>query len=338
MNRDNCFDFLRFFFAFNVVLGHLTVIAVIPALQAYSFLFNTYLSVTGFFVISGFLIAQSYERSSLRNYFIKRAKRLLPAYIFVILVCAFSLVLLSTLSAKDYFLSPDLWEYLGANLCFLNFLHPSLPGVFDSPLINDSSVNPALWTLKIEVGFYLILPLLILWLRRNKRPWLIVLLIYLLAIIYRNGLNALGDYSHNSFYIFLARQLPGFMSYFCVGICTFLYKDRFLLYKNYLILPAILVFALEYHFGVEIFTPLAWGIIVLWAAYSLKGLNNFAKYGDISYGIYIYHAPILKTLLTLGVFTRIGVWPASALYILSVVSVSLCSWHLLEKRVLKRIK
>ena len=70
MKRDNCFDFLRFIFAFNVVLGHLTVIALFPQLQQYHFLFNTYLSVTGFFVISGFLIAQSYERSSLKSYFI----------------------------------------------------------------------------------------------------------------------------------------------------------------------------------------------------------------------------------------------------------------------------
>lgn len=336
MKRDNCFDFLRFAFALNVVLGHLTGISLFPELRSYMFLFNTYLSVTGFFVISGFLIAQSYDHSTLKSYFTKRARRLLPAYIFIIITCAIGLCGLSTFSVTDYFSSPDFWKYLGANLCFLNFLHPSLPGVFDSPIISDTSVNGALWTLKIEVGFYLILPLLMIWLKKNKRPWLIMLIIYLLAIIYRNGLSALGEYYQNNLYIFLARQLPGFMSYFGIGILAYFYKDLFLLYKKYIILPAIIIFAVEYHFGVEIFTPLAWGLIVLWAAYSLTALNNFAKYGDISYGIYIYHVPILKTLLTLGVFTSIGIWPASTLYIFCVVSVGLCSWHLLEKRVLQR--
>ena len=336
MKRDNCFDFLRFLFAFNVVLGHLMVIAVYPELAPFTHTFNTYLSVTGFFVISGFLIADSYERSTLKSYFIKRAKRLLPAYWFVVIACAIGLVGLSSLAASDYFCNPDFWKYLGANLCFMNFLHPSLPGVFESACISESSVNPALWTLKIEVGFYLILPLLILLLRKCRRPWIGLLIIYIAAVAYRNGLSAYGHYTNNDTFFFLSRQLPGFMSYFAAGILGYMYKDRFLQYKSYLIIPALVLFALEYYFDYEVITPLAWGIIVLWCAYSLPALNNFAKYGDISYGIYIYHGPILKILLSVGLFSAIGVWPAATLYIVCVVLIGLISWHCLEKPILKR--
>lgn len=336
MQRDNCFDFLRFIFAFNVVLGHLTVIALFPELEAYSPWFNTYLSVTGFFVISGFLIAQSYERSTLRSYFIKRAKRLLPAYIFVVLGCAISLVGLSTLSAPDYYGSLEWWKYLGANLSFMNFLHPWLPGVFNSPLINDNSVNPSLWTLKIEVGFYLVIPLLMLWIHKSKRNWLVLLIIYILAVTYRNGLSIIAHSQQKEMYTFLARQLPGFMSYFAAGILGYIYKDYFLKIKNYLIAPAILLFAMEYYTDLEILTPLAWGIIVLWCAYSLPLLNNFAKYGDISYGIYIYHGPIVKILLSVGLFSTLGVWKASLIYIVIVLMTGFISWHLLENRFLKR--
>lgn len=336
MKRDNCFDFLRFIFAFNVVLGHLTVIALFPQLQQYHFLFNTYLSVTGFFVISGFLIAQSYERSSLKSYFIKRAKRLLPAYLFLIIGGALGLVLLSDLPAKEYYTSVDFWEYLGANLSFMNFLHPWLPGVFNSPLINDNAVNPSLWTLKIEVGFYLIIPLLFIWFRKTEKRWLALLIIYVCAALYQNGLYYLSLYTDKDIYAFFARQLPGMMTYFAVGMAAYLYKDLFLRYKNHLLLPAIVVMVIEHHFALEILTPLAWGIIVLWAAYSLKALNNFAKYGDISYGIYIYHGMLLKILLTVGCFTTLGIIPASLLYIGLVVVVGLASWHLLENRFLKR--
>ena len=241
MKRDNCFDFLRFLFAFNVVLGHLTVIALLPELKPLYGVFKTYLSVTGFFVISGFLIAQSYERSTLRDYFIKRAKRLLPAYLLVVIGCTIGLSALSTLSLSEYFCSPDTWKYLGANLCFANFLHPSLPGVFDHPLIVDTSVNPALWTLKIEVGFYLIIPLLMYGLRKSKQEWIWLLIIYLCAITYRNLLDYLGDIRGGEVYRFLARQLPGFMSYFAVGMAGYMYKEWFLQHKRYLILPAVLV-------------------------------------------------------------------------------------------------
>ena len=337
MKRDNCFDFLRFVFALNVVLGHLTVIALIPALQDYHYLFNTALSVTGFFVISGFLIAQSYERSSsVRSYFEKRARRLLPAYLLVIISCALGLAALSDLPVQAYFSSADFWEYLGANLSFMNFIHPSLPGVFNSPLILDNTVNPSLWTLKVEIGFYLVIPLLMLWLRKSKKPWVALVIIYALAVLYRKGMLLLGDYTSQHTFVFLARQLPWAMSYFAVGMAGYLYKDYFLRYKNHMILPAIIVFLIEYHFGWDVFSPLAWGIIVLWCAYSLSALNNFAKYGDISYGIYIYHGPVIKILLTIGCFELLGTVAASALYILLVLLIGFLSWQLLEKRILKR--
>ena len=336
MKRDNCFDFLRFLFAFNVVLGHLTVIALFPELQPYYGRFNTGLSVTGFFVISGFLIAQSYERSTLKEYFVKRAKRLLPAYLFVVVGCAIGLVFISTLPASEYYSSADWWKYLGANLCFLNFLHPWLPGVFDSPFINDNSVNPALWTLKIEVGFYLILPLLMLWIRKRKKPWLVLIILYILAIIYREGCGYWADCTGSQFPVFMARQLPGFLTYFSAGMAGYLYQDQFMRFKNYMILPAILIFSAEYYFNVEFLMPLAWGIIVLWAAYSLRALNNFARYGDISYGIYIYHGPILKILLSVGCFTAFGVWSSTMIYVVCVILTGLISWHVLENRFLKR--
>ena len=336
MKRDNCFDFLRFIFAFNVVLGHLTVIALYPELSAYKGVFNTYLSVVGFFVISGFLIAQSYDRSTIKSYFIKRAKRLLPAYIFVVVGCAIGLVFVSTLSTAEYYSSAEWWKYLGANLSFMNFLHPWLPGVFNNPFTNDNSVNPALWTLKIEVGFYLILPLLMIWIRKTSKPGFVLLILYILSIIYREGCGYWADFTGNQFPVFMARQLPGFLTYFSAGMAGYLYKEQFMRFKNYIILPAILIFCAEYFFDIEYLMPLAWGSIVLWCAFSFPFLNNFAKYGDISYGIYIYHGPILKILLSVGIFNTLGLPLASSIYLIGVLCTGFISWHLLENRFLKR--
>jgi len=109
-------------------------------------------------VISGLLIYRSYMRSSSPgSYFEKRIRRIYPAYFTVIVVAAIALFPLSVVSASQYF-GWGFWKYLGANLVFLNFLAPTLPGVFT--LNSISAVNGALWTLKIEVAFYLFVPIL----------------------------------------------------------------------------------------------------------------------------------------------------------------------------------
>ncbi|MCE2740513.1 MAG: acyltransferase family protein, partial [Sphingobacteriales bacterium] len=86
MGKNN-FDFLRFAFALVVVFSHIIDLSLAPSLQYLKPFFDTHISVTGFFIISGCLISASYLRStSLSSYFEKRARRLLPAYILVIVM------------------------------------------------------------------------------------------------------------------------------------------------------------------------------------------------------------------------------------------------------------
>ena len=94
--RKNNFDFLRFLFAFIVVVGHIIAVSGIEDFKPYQSFFNSYISVTGFFCISGFLITSSFERTmSIKNYFQKRAARILPAYILVVILCTVSFSLVS---------------------------------------------------------------------------------------------------------------------------------------------------------------------------------------------------------------------------------------------------
>jgi len=334
--KQNNFNFLRFYFAFIVVIGHLIEISHIKSIQQFAPYFSTYISVTGFFCISGFLISRSYlNTQNLINYLKKRAARLLPAYLFIILTCAFFLSLLSRYSFLEYFSHPLFFKYLAANLTFLNFIQPCLPGVF----LNDASscaVNGALWTLKIEVGFYLIIPILLYITKKIRLKHLLFISIYLLSVIYRNLFEYLSDLNGIEYYSIIARQLPGFMSYFVCGIALYFYFEFFIRNKNIFVLFSIIIFILERKIGVEILTPLALSIIVFFVAFSFKRLNNFAKHGDISYGIYIFHYPIMKIASDFGFFERFNPVLVSVVIILFILLAGYTSWHLLEKQFLKR--
>ena len=88
---------------------------------------STNFAIKSFFVISGFLIFMSYERSrDLKKYFINRVLRIYPAYISIIFFSSILLYFSTNLKFFEYF-NFSYIEYIIFNLLFLNFLEPNLP-------------------------------------------------------------------------------------------------------------------------------------------------------------------------------------------------------------------
>ena len=58
--------------------------------------------------------------------------------------------------------------------------------------------------------------------------------------------------------------------------------------------------------------------------------GHIAKYGDLSYGIYIWHFPVVQTFISLHLFDSRPI-VALCLLILTVLLLALLSWHLIEK-------
>lgn len=333
MNNKNCFDFLRFFFAVNILMAHLCELSQNQNLAFLSHFSNATIGVKGFFVISGFLVAKSYVNTpSLKEYFIKRAKRILPAYAVVILFSTLFFSFFSHYSIWEYFSDNGVYKYVGWNLIFLNFMHPCLPGLFDNNLL--CSVNGALWTLKIEEGFYIVLPLIFYSIKKSRKPLLVLGTLYVLSLVYWFLMNSYLDKP------LLAKQLPGYLSYFVTGIFLFLNFDLMMKNKTGLLLSAILVLSGCYFSNLQIdfLYPAAFGLIVIIAAYNLSFLNNFGKYGDFTYGIYIYHFPVIQLFRQYNLFEKYN----SFIMAIAVISITfffaVLSWFFIEKRFLDRFK
>jgi len=85
--RNNNFDMLRFLLSSIVFLFHAYVLSGEQALKFLSRWLSAEMAVHAFFVVSGFLILMSYEHSTdLKGYFEKRARRIYPAYVAVVLL------------------------------------------------------------------------------------------------------------------------------------------------------------------------------------------------------------------------------------------------------------
>lgn len=327
----NNFDLLRLLLALTVCLVHAQELSREPALAWIGTFLSSLLAVKAFFVISGFLILMSYERSrSLANYGNKRLRRIYPAYLLMIVGSAVLLAAVSSLPAAAYF-NADWLRYLVANLLFLNFLQPTLPGVFElNPL---PAVNGALWTLKIEVMFYLSVPVLVGLFRRYGRLR-VMLLVYLGALAYQAGCTLLGEQGSALPHAELARQLPGQLGYFIVGALCYYQLDFFARQRYWILALAVLVLVLNPYWPLGALEPLALGALVLFLALFTPVLN-IGKYGDFSYGVYILHFPLIQCFIDRGWFAG-----QSLLFLLAVLCATLggavLMWHGVESRFLRR--
>ena len=331
IEQTNCFDFLRFFLASQIVLYHLAVLSQNESLSFLGRMFNANLAVKGFFIISGFLVAKSYvNTATLKMYFVKRVKRILPAYLFVVFFAAIALFFASNLSFSNYFLNINFYKYIGWNSIFMNFMHPCLPNVFNNNLM--CAVNGSLWTLKVEEGFYLFLPLIFLIIFKVKRALLVLVVLYLLSFLYWY----IFDFHFNK--PLLAKQFPGYLSYFCSGIFLFLYYEKLFQRKWLYLCFAILAMLLTYKINVtlNIFYPISLGVIIIVSAYSIPILNNFGRYGDFTYGLYIYHFPIIQIFKQYDLFEKYNPFLMGFFVLVLTFIFAIFSWFFVEKRFLAR--
>jgi peptidoglycan/LPS O-acetylase OafA/YrhL len=118
MEKNN-FDFLRVLFAFIVVIKHTIELTGFTQLYSIKVLFDSNIAISSFFIISGFLVTRSCcNTNGIGKFFEKRARRLLPAYITVIIICVLLFSFISSLSLRNYFSSWMLYKYLFANIFF----------------------------------------------------------------------------------------------------------------------------------------------------------------------------------------------------------------------------
>ncbi len=325
-NQINRFDFLRLLFAGAVAIYHAVFLSNLIPFSPFENALTTgaELAIQGFFVISGCLVLGSLIRSeTLGHYGEKRIRRLYPAYVIVILIPALIALLLTGQAGK-------VLAYVIPNLGFLNFIEHSLPGLFEGHRHN--AVNGALWTLKIEVMFYIALPM-IWWMmkRASKLQIPLIILMMIMGEIWRYYfLNIYtGGYAEH-----LSRQLPGQIGYFAAGMALWLNWEKIKSPKLWWLgLGLALTLLSLWQDELRIVRPAGLAFIIAWVAFAKGPKLNAARYGDLSYGIYITHFPIIQMCVALGLFAVSPLVGYGASFILTLIA-SYALWHLVEKRAL----
>lgn len=320
----NNFDFMRLTAALMVLVQHQFDLMHQTVSSPFPIGYGE-LGVAIFFTISGFLVVQSWIADPhIIRFMEKRFLRIWPGLL--VATCLAALVLgptITTLGWQEYFSSELTLRYFRNLRLDIQYL---LPGVFAAnPYPN--AVNGSLWTIPLEVKWYGLL-LIGGVLRLFKYRWIILSLTILVAVyqfgIYHAETNPEPNYT---------RQ---FGLYFLYGICMYLlmnfWEQNFI--KGVIITSIISgLFLMAGHSAIALWTLLPFVVISL-GSKSVPVINRFGRFGDLSYGIYIYAFPMQQLMI----WINRGRYSLTVCLIGTIVSTLLfafVSWHLVEKQALK---
>lgn len=336
MHKNN-FDFQRLCFSIFVLITHSYPLSGSTGTDFLGIwtdnqLCLSYIGVRGFFVLSGYLILQSLDRSKdIIDFAWKRVLRIFPglafALISTLLICGF--VYSGTLN--DYWHQKEVWTYFPNNFSLYR-LQMGIPGVFDTNPFK-SAINGSLWTISYEFTMYLLLATLVVF---RKLPRFRIVILGLGVLLF--GIGGTVFYRELEQYAFFINggRLTELGTFFLFGAFLAAIKFEQIKFKNWLIIAAILVTIPTAYFGIYLngFQFLSIGIAVLaFGLQSFPWINTIGhKIGDLSYGIYIFGFPIQQTIVA-------TLHPNLITLLLVSVPVTMLfawiSWHGIEKHALK---
>ena len=260
---------------------------------------NGFMGVDIFFVLSGYLMATLADKVSPLEFYKRRLKRLLPAYLVVVFLTTLAVILLTVPVDADQRLGRVFYDLLAIS----NFSFWAENSYFSStafkPLLN-------LWSLAVELQFYLIAPFILPFLRQRKA---ILTLVIVCSFFVSIGLITISP--KTSFFMLPTRLwefLFGAAGAWLNGYQTlFKSSQRLRLLFVFILLTVMAIYPLPED-SMDVFTGhpgiaalilvIATTALLVMRLDALIPMDSFIsklliKTGDYSYSIYLTHFPII---------------------------------------------
>ena len=339
----NLLDMLRLAFALLVLLAHCWPITfgperdgtLQPSVEPVLWLtrhqiFGGTLAVLCFFLLSGFLVTESFQRCrGVLDYLRRRVRRIYPGYVVAMFVTAFVL-------AWPFATRPGSWLAEFPWLMFLQrtaTLHMcATPETFASnpyPL----QQNGSLWTIHLEFWCYLLVALLGVVGRLRSRAilWTLfgaafaiwncrtILGVQLLPPVHLIGFGNLRDW-------------PELMTFFLAGMIVHRHGDGIPLRRDLFGLSVLCLGVSARTGGMTLALPFAGTYAVFWLAFAdVSVLRMLTERRDLSYGVYLYAWPVQQTLVAAWPAVFVGApWWLALAATPTTLGFALLSWHLVE--------
>ncbi|NMM77919.1 hypothetical protein B2J88_36305 [Rhodococcus sp. SRB_17] len=330
-HRLNNFDLLRLLAALLVLFSHQYALNGMREPTLLNVHTIGGLGVLMFFSISGFLVAQSWSADpNVMRFAAKRWLRIWPGLAVALALFAFVLgPAMSQLPLREYFFHPMVRDYYVKNLRFE--MRDILPFRFEGNAL-PTAINGSLWTISLELKCYVALGILgIAGLLRIR--WFL-LAITLAAVYVYSVLEPRGDRLVELMgWSLEQRFLLEFGLFFFAGSTFHALRLHEREWSAIFVLVACWVFAVgAFALGrplLSLWLVVPVTVLIVGNA-STPYLRRIGRFGDVSYGMYIYAFPVQQTLIW-GFKESFSWWTVLGLTLVTTYVLALASWHFVEK-------
>jgi peptidoglycan/LPS O-acetylase OafA/YrhL len=326
--RADNFLALRILAAVMVIYGHASHLA--PAVSSKDIfvrwhwgIYSGDIAVDIFFLISGFLVTGSFLRKRDLYAFAKaRFLRLMPG--FALNLTGLALVyglFFTTLPALEYLRNPEVWHYIGKNLKLGTDMVWRLPGVFEQG-VKVATINGAQWTLPAEARMYVLLGIIGALGALSSR-WV--------ASVVLAGLLLLGWFAPH--WIPLPSIFLRLAGYFALGVLIYIHRERLRISLDVIVALIVLAVFMRSSALYPVAFALALSTAVFGLAYLTRPMPWLDRWGDPSYGVYLWGWPIQQVVAYFIPGAGLGLHVGLAVVL--ALATGYASWHFLERHALR---
>lgn len=309
-----------------------------------------------FFMVSGFLITDSYLNSqNLEEYFLKRGLRIYPALFVNILILEIAMYLGGNMTGNNISIVQYIIYFFTYVATASSAIASKLSGLKETTDIYNFVAffhdypSGVLWTLTVELSFYVLLPM-VLFLKNNKVRNGLLLFLSLISIVitfYISSCGAKEFYESGSFAKLLHISIFPYFWIFGLGVFMRLYWTEIqkyfigygVYYLGFYLLYCVGIFYMFGELGnykTELhFTTIIQTILLAFTIFSMAFSYTYIKFNrkiDLSYSTYLYHMLIVQILIGFGIT---GSWYLYFVVIGVTFAIAYLSWTFVENPMLR---
>lgn len=290
---------LRFVFALMVYMSHAIIFDQDDSPFLYHIFYEGYVGVSFFFILSGFILAYTYQDKfsekliSKRFFYTARFARIYPLHILTLLIWVYM--------RKDHPLNEPYFTNLFANVFLLQSFYPT----------EEIRFNAVAWSLSAEMFFYILFPFIIQWITTTVRSKIYT--IFMSATIFMLVLCAVFGGTENELWFFYGfppvRLLDFVLGIILYNLCKKINIEEFRKRFSFtaIEISAIVLFVaffISAYYIPQVYRHALWywlpvGLLISIFSFQsgciskLLSNNTFVYLGEISFSFYMFHTIVL---------------------------------------------